>query len=216
MERKLPKSRSRAGRPTAEQAEQRHLELLDRALDLFLKKGFELTTLDAIAAAMHMTKRTIYGLYPNKEALFKAAVQRAIDASLVPIEKLQAIESEDLEITLISVARQRIEAFLSPTGRRLQRVISAESYRFPEILTLAYKKGTKPVVDFLADQFRRHTATGAIQVEKPETAAAVFLSMAVGGPARGMLAGTLPEDSTNLDEHVKYCVKIFLDGIRHH
>ena len=34
-------SRPRAGRPTREQAEARHEELLDRAPDHFLDKGFE-------------------------------------------------------------------------------------------------------------------------------------------------------------------------------
>ena len=43
-------NRPRAGRPTREQAEARHEELLDRALDHFLDKGFEQATIEAIAA----------------------------------------------------------------------------------------------------------------------------------------------------------------------
>ena len=49
-----------AGRPTREQAELRHQELLDRALELFLENGFELTTIESIAASVGMTKRTVY------------------------------------------------------------------------------------------------------------------------------------------------------------
>ena len=52
--------RPRAGRPTREQAEARHAELLDRALDHFLDKGFEQATIEAIAADVGMTKRTVY------------------------------------------------------------------------------------------------------------------------------------------------------------
>jgi hypothetical protein len=44
-------ARPSAGRPTREQAEQRHEELLDRALEQFLEKGFELATMEAIAAS---------------------------------------------------------------------------------------------------------------------------------------------------------------------
>lgn len=205
----------RAGRPTAEQAKKRHQELLEKALDLFLKKGFELTTLDAIAAAMHMTKRTIYGLYSNKEALFKAAVQQAIDNTRISFEQLRDLERNDLESTLSAVARLRINTFLSPTGLRLQRVLNAESYRFPELTRLAYEQGTRPSVEFLMDLFARHAESGTLEnIERPEATATIFLSMAVGAPARGILSGANLWDSISLDDHITYCVRLFLNGIR--
>lgn len=215
MDKKKPRLRPRAGRPTLEQAKSRHRELLEKSLDLFLKKGYQLTTLDAVARALHMTKRTIYSLYPNKEALFKAAVEHAIHSNMTPIEELEAMGDDDLEAVLNAVAHQRVKAFLNPTGIRLQRVISAESYRFPELYTLLYDKSTRPTVSFLIDLLKRHAERGEVVVEKPEVAAAAFLSMAVGGPARGILTGHLPDESGSLEEHLHYCVKLFLNGIRH-
>ena len=206
--------RPRAGRPTAEQARQRHVELLDRSLQLFQKKGFEQTTLDDIANAMHMTKRTIYGLYPNKEALFKAAVHRIVKTTLTSTEELEKLESDDLEATLCAVARMRIDMFLSPAGRRLQGMLNAESFRFPELIMTAYRDSTGPTIEFLIDLLTRHEKAGAIEVERPEAAAGIFLSMAVGSPARGMLAGSKVEVASDLDDHVHYCVRIFLNGIR--
>src|SRR3954451_6212587 len=94
-----------AGRPTREQAELRHEELLDRALELFLEKGFELVTMEAIAGAVGMTKRTVYARYEDKSALFRAVVQRAVERWTVPVEELRAVESDDLEATLTAVAR---------------------------------------------------------------------------------------------------------------
>src|ERR1700733_10039359 len=79
-------AKSRAGRPTRDQAAARQLELLDTALDMFLDKGFEQTTMEAVAAAVGMTKRTIYARYDDKAALFLATVQRAIGRSIVPGE----------------------------------------------------------------------------------------------------------------------------------
>src|SRR3546814_11107349 len=58
--------RSTSGRPTREQARLRHEQLLDEALEQFLDKGFVMTTIDAIAAAVGMTKRTVYTRYPDK------------------------------------------------------------------------------------------------------------------------------------------------------
>ena len=210
----MPKKSHRAGRPTAEQARKRHQELLDTSLDLFLKKGFELTTLDNIAAAMHMTKRTIYGLYANKEALFKAAVQRAIEDNLIPREELDSLDKGNLEETLKAVAKMRIAAYLSEKGQRLRQVINAESYRFPELLRIVYEEGTGPTVDFLKDLLSHEAAKGEIVVNRPEATAAIFLSIAVGAPARGMLSGGELSDAKDLDDHVQFCVHLFLNGLK--
>ena len=215
MDTKL-KKRSRAGRPTAEQARRRHQELLERALDLFLENGFELTTLDAIAADMRMTKRTIYGLYEGKERLFKAAVKQAITETVVTLESYEALETDDLKATLEAVAKLRIDMFVSPKGMRLQRVITAESFRFPELLLEAYEEGTGPTIEFLKNVFKKHTTAGTLQVDRPETAASIFLSMAVGTPARAILSGGALKYNLSLDDHVSYCVDLFLNGIVRH
>ena len=84
------------GRPTLSNA-----ELLDKALDLFLARGFERTSIDAITTAARMAKRTVYRRYGDKTALFKAALQRAIEEWIVPAERLRAAETDDFEATLL-------------------------------------------------------------------------------------------------------------------
>jgi AcrR family transcriptional regulator len=211
MQRLPLKSRPSAGRPTRAQAELRHEELLDRALELFLESGFELVTIDAIAAAVGMTKRTVYARYQDKAALFKASVQRAIDRWLVPIEALHAVDSDDIEATLTAVARIRMANAISPAGLRLQRIINAESYRFPEIFTLAYEQGMRPTIEFLTEVLRRHSDAGTVKITKPEIAATSFLSMVVGGPTRAIVWGR-PVDEPALEERLHFCVRLFLDG----
>ncbi len=211
--RRTAKRRPGAGRPTREQAEQRHEELLDHALELFLKKGFEVTTIAAIAAGVGMAKRSVYARYPNKAALFKAAVQRAIDEWIVPVEVLRQAESDDLEATLTAVARIRMANATTPAGLRLQRIINTESYRFPEIFTQAFEQGTRPTIDFLADLLRRHAHAGAVSVTKPEIAATAFLSMVVGGPLRSIVWGKAIDPST-VEERIRFCVRLFLEGAR--
>ena len=101
--------RARAGRPTREQAQARHIELLDIALDHFLEKGFEQATIEAIASDVGMTKRTVYSRYPEKALLFLAAVQRAIERQIVSLETLRDMETGDLEetLTIMAVKHQR-------------------------------------------------------------------------------------------------------------
>ena len=149
-----------AGRPTREQAEARHEELLDAALDLFLEHGFELTTIEMVAARVSMTRRTVYARYADKAALFNAAVQRAIERQIVPQDVLAGFDQGDLAATLESVARLRIGQVMTPNGLRLQRIINTESYRFPEIFTANFEQSAKPVLDFVAGVLDRAIAAG--------------------------------------------------------
>jgi AcrR family transcriptional regulator len=204
-------SRPRAGRPTREQAEARHEELLDRALDHFLDKGFEQATIEAIAADVGMTKRTVYARYADKASLFRAAVHRAIERYSIPPERIRATEVDDLEQTLINIAMLRIDLVASPQGLKLQRIIQTESYRFPEIFTETYEIGALPTIRFLADLFERETKAGRLAIPDPITAANYFLSAVVSGPVRFILAG-LPMGRERLDKNVAYGVRFFLAG----
>jgi TetR/AcrR family transcriptional regulator, mexJK operon transcriptional repressor len=120
-------SRPRAGRPTREQAEARHEELLDHALDHFLDKGFEQATIEAIAADVGMTKRTVYARYADKASLFRAAVRRAIERYAISKERIRETDTGDLAETLTNLAMLRIDLVSSPQGLKLQRIIQTES-----------------------------------------------------------------------------------------
>jgi TetR/AcrR family transcriptional regulator, mexJK operon transcriptional repressor len=202
-----------AGRPTREQSEARHEELLDASLDLFLEHGFELATIEMIAARVRMTKRTVYARYPDKASLFRVAVQRAIERQIVPKEVLEGLDKGDLAETLEAIARLRIEQVMTPNGLRLQRIINTESYRFPEIFTTSYEQSGKPVVDFVAGLLHRAIAAGNVTPTNPELAASAFMSMVVGGPVRTIVSSHMPTQK-ELNERVRFTVGLLLDGLR--
>jgi TetR/AcrR family transcriptional repressor of mexJK operon len=200
------------GRPTRDQAEQRHTEMLDRALDMFLEHGFEQTTLDAIVSSIGMTKRTIYGRYDDKLALFRAAVQQAIKQWILPSDILRTLEVDDLEGTLLAVARRRIADVLSPTGLKIQRIIHVASFRFPDILASVYDQANKPVVEFLSDVLTRHHRKGTIFVDRPDVAAMIFMGMVIGGATRRIAMGELPPPH-DVEDLMTYSIKLFLNGV---
>jgi AcrR family transcriptional regulator len=208
-----PKTRRGAGRPTRAEAELRHGELLDKSLELFLEKGFEMATIDAISASVGMTKRTVYARYKDKTALFKASVERAIERWIMPVETLRSVVSDDLRATLMAVAHILVGNALGPAGQRLIRIINVESYRFPDIAMLAYERGTKQTIAFLAEVLRRHIKAGTIKVASPDVAALTFLNMVVGAPARALVWGHAA-DKVALEERTRFSVQLFLDGAR--
>jgi TetR/AcrR family transcriptional regulator, mexJK operon transcriptional repressor len=202
-----------AGRPTRERAEARHAELLDSALDHFLEKGFEPATIEAIAASVGMTKRTVYARHPDKVSLFRAAVRRAIEQLAVPPDRIRAADCGDLEQTLINLARLRVDPVTTPQGLKLQRIINTESYRFPDIFTTSYDLGALPVARFLARLLERETRAGTLAIDEPVLAANVFLSMVVGGPVRWIVSGNVLSEK-EIDRRIRFAVRLFLDGAR--
>jgi TetR/AcrR family transcriptional repressor of mexJK operon len=205
--------RSKLGRPTRDQAEARDVAMLETALDHFLDRGFEQTTIESIARSVGMTKRTLYARYPDKAALFHAAVRLAIDRFTVSQAQIEATDVGDLEETLMAIAWLRVEQVMTPNGLKLQRIINTESYRFPEILTASYELGAGPTVKFLSDILERENRSGKLGVHEPAKAAVVFLSMVVAGPVRAIVVGN-QLSREEIDERMRYAVRLFLDGAR--
>ena len=213
MSKKPKASHPRAGRPTREQAEQRHDELLSHALDLFLEKGYELATIDAIASAVNMTKRTVYARYEDKAALFKAAVQRAIEQSMSRAVDMRTLETDNIEETLLEVARKRLAHLLTPEGLKLQRIINTESYRFPEIFTMNFRQSTGQLVAYLTELLANHAQELDIPEEDLPRAAVSFMALVISGPTRFVVSGN-KLSAEELEAHVRFTVGLFLNGIR--
>ena len=200
------KVRQGPGRPTLSNE-----ELLDKAVDLFLEKGFERTTIDAITASAGMAKRTVYQRYGDKTALFKAALQRAIEDWIVPVDRLRAAESNDVEETLLRVGQILVENLLTPAGLRLLRLTNAESVRMPEIGAYTTQNGMEPTIAYLADLIQRRIPFRS-DIANPQEAAIAFLYLVACGPAT-MAAWGLILDKAAIDRHTQYCVRIFLYGL---
>lgn len=201
------KPRRRPGRPTLSNE-----ELLDKALDLFLEQGFERTSIDAITAAAGMAKRTVYARYGDKTSLFKAALKRAIDEWIVPVDRLREVETDDLEQSLLAIGNILVSNIMSPAGLRLLRLTNSESGRMPEIGAYNLKLGTEPTLAFLAELFRRHLGRNGTGFPDADAAAMAFLNLVVGGPSNAAAWGvTLSPDE--LDNQLRYSVRLFLHGI---
>jgi len=204
---KTPREGGRGpGRPSRAQSEQRNRELLDRALDLFLERGFEGTTIEAIVDSVGMARRTVYARYGDKITLFKAALQRAIDDWVVPEERLRAAETGDFEGTLLAVARLMVASALTPSGMRLTRIAHAEVIRMPEIGAYLADRTERIALAYLADLFRRRLA-----LPGAEDAALAFMLLVVDGAFQARVWHGA--DDAELARQVAYRTKLFLGGV---
>ena len=195
------------GRPTLSNE-----ALLDKALDIFLEKGFERTTIDAITAAAGVAKRTVYQRYGDKLALFKAALLRAVEEWALPIETLRALENDDLEETLLRLGETLVNNVMTPAGLRLLRITNAESGRMPEIGVFTYSHGTGRTIDYLADLFQRRIGPGGLAQADANLAAVAFLYLVVGGPP-SMTAWGISYEYADVQRFTRFSVRLFLKGL---
>jgi AcrR family transcriptional regulator len=197
-------ARRRPGRPSLSNE-----ALLDKALDLFLDKGFDGTSIDAITAAAGMAKRTVYARYGDKTRLFKAALSRAIDDWIIPVEALRALEDPDFARTLVALGDALVANVLNPGGLRLMRLTNAESVRMPEISAENVRLGTEPTLVYLADLFVRRAA---LSQERAVQAAQAFLYLIVAGPANSAAWG-IALDMDAVQRQTRFGVRLLMQGL---
>lgn len=193
------------GRPTRARSEQRNQELLDRALDLFLERGFEGTTIEAIVESLGMARRTVYERYGDKITLFKAALQRAIDDWTVPIERLRAAETADFQATLLTVAQLMVQNIRTPSGMRLARIANAEVFHMPEIAAYLWERTAQVALGYLTDLFRRR-----LSAETAEDCAFAFLMLVVEGSYQSRVWHHVTD--AELDRQLAFRIALFLNG----
>ncbi|OBG40956.1 TetR family transcriptional regulator [Mycobacterium alsense] len=202
---------ARRGRPTRVEATQLKERLREGAVSAFLEYGYDGATMEAIARAAGITKRTLYARYPDKRAVFLDVIpwafSRAVDRDL-----RRKTNDDDLEAALTEIGRGAVKRALDPDTRRLHRVVMNETGRFPEFAvsaeTLGWSRRQRQVMDLL----RHHQDKGAIQVDDIELAAEHFLAMVEALPARLADFGVY-RSKRQEERHLKLAVKLFLHGV---
>jgi TetR/AcrR family transcriptional repressor of mexJK operon len=187
-------------------------QLLDKAFELFVELGYDRTSLEAITAAAGLAKRTVYVRYKDKEKLFIASVQRAIEKWILPVETLREAESADLEGTLVTIGRLLLQNVLSPSGLRLLQLTNAVSRQHPEIGAHSVEQGTKPTLHYLADLFDRRLGSQFQCVADSAGAAMAFMNLVVSGPANFVVNGALL-DRNAIEQDTVSSVRLFLHGV---
>jgi len=209
--------RRSGGRPTREEAEARDARLLDVATSLFMERGFDGTSIDAVAEAAGVGKPTVYARYRDKRDLFAAVLRGRIRSWLAPVSaaaEAQATETspKSIKTTLHELSRHMVAYTLAPEAGALQRILSAQAVQFPELAKLANEEGWLRAVRGVSSILRQSAARGHIKVDDPELAADMFLNLVLGHCKRLALYGIATDPKTE-ERHRKAAVEFFLNGI---
>lgn len=187
--------------------------IIDAARQLFTREPFERVSLNAVAAEAGVSKVTIYSHFPNKEAVFIAAISAGCAAVFDRVD-LQAGAATDasLEDTLIQLGCDFLAMVFDPEVVRLHAVILGEGPRHPELPSIFFetvvRRSTGVFADFLAAQAK----AGRIACDDPFIAATQFLAIVQGDFRYQVELGLPSARRDEMEAYVRACVSVMLKG----
>lgn len=207
---------TRRGRPTQSEAKRLDLAVREAALATFLEMGYAGATMEAIARAAGITKRSLYARYPDKRAVFADVIPWALarytdDGAIEDVDE-EGLAEEGIEATLVALGRVGLERATHPQNVRLKRIAFNEAALFPEFNISAESMMWAARQRAVTDVLRRYADRGVIDVDDVELAAEHFLAMVEAVPARLADFGVFrsPEQQ---ERHLRYAVGLFLRGV---
>jgi TetR/AcrR family transcriptional repressor of mexJK operon len=201
----------RGGRPSRLQTVELQQTILDVATELFLTRGYGATSIEAVASAARISKRTFYHRFRDKAELFEAVVRRLIERWLPPFEA-RFLDTAPPDLLLAGIARQMLAVALSPPALALHRVLVAEAQRFPELVQLVNEAGASKGVERIAALLDRESQAGRLRIADSRFAAEQFVNMVVSGPQKRALGFGRPLAAEEIEAWVHRTVALFLDG----
>ena len=203
----------RGGRPSRQQAARLGERILDAATHLFLSQGYGATSIDAVARRARISKRTFYHRFDDKPALFVAVVHRIIDRLRSPADVERLVG--DLQEVLQRLARFILRAALLPEAIALNRMLVAESARFPKLAAVVTERGVADeAIRFIAGILDREIRAGNLALDNPTFAAQELLYMIIALPQRRAMGFGAPMTPAELDAWARDVVNLFLNGCR--
>jgi TetR/AcrR family transcriptional repressor of mexJK operon len=193
--------------------------IIRAALEVFVREGYARASVDAIAEAAGVSKRTIYDYYGGKERLFVSAVRETAAAQASVFDDLldrtlgTVTGPRDLEAALVAFGRGFATGIARSAERAaVMRLMIAEASHFPELIETPPEE--RPVQSALADRLAAFTRMGLLEVTDPAEAAE-FLGLLVTGRVNNRSwYGTVHLDDAEIDRLATGGVRVFLRAYR--
>jgi TetR/AcrR family transcriptional regulator, mexJK operon transcriptional repressor len=186
------------------------------ALRLFLRDGYERTSVDAIAAEAGVSKRTIYNRYTDKENLFRSVLRDTYTSMMATFRDLAekhlgdvADVQQDLTAFALEVARTMTTA---PDRIALVRLIMTEAPFFPALIRA--EQGSTTMHGNVTAYLARLAREGRIAVTDPSEAAEHLVALTINQINARTMFGVEPISDAEVERIVSGGVAVFMRAYR--
>jgi TetR/AcrR family transcriptional regulator, mexJK operon transcriptional repressor len=191
------------------------------ALRLFLRDGYERTSVDAIAAEAGVSKRTIYNRYGDKENLFLSVLRETYAAMMTTFRRIAEVHlhgaspaaGTDVEQELIVFAREVTRQLTTAPDRiALVRLILAEAPYFPALIR--QEMGSQSMHGIIAGSLARMAEAGRLDISDPAEAAEHLVALTTNQINARTLFGVVPISQAEIDRMITGGVAAFVRAYR--
>jgi len=193
------------GRPSAKERKPYDMDaIVDIAVQVFLRRGYDGASLDQVAAAAGITKASIYYHAEGKDALLARGAGRALDALFAVLAEPAALEGRQID-RLKHVIRRTVEITVK---------------RLPEVALLLRVRGNTETERWILEQRRRFDRLVAKIVGEAQAKGQIRADIEAGLVTRllfGMLNSITewyrPGGGLSTDDIVAAATRIAFDGL---
>jgi TetR/AcrR family transcriptional repressor of mexJK operon len=184
--------------------------ILEAAKSLFLRNGYEGTSMDLISVQAEVSKQTVYSFFSNKETLFCAAVKARSEEQL-PRLLFELPGNPSIESMLLHIGRNVHQLINSREALELHRVMVAMANQDPNMTRMLYEAGPRRMLQEMTSLLAETNRTGKLRIENPLSAAEHFLCLLKGGYNFRLLIGCeTAQEAGNRERHVREVVELFI------
>jgi|GEM_PF-484178 len=204
--------KTKVGRPKSGTEQERHVLLLEQALELFMTEGVAQTSVAHIASVCGVSTRTIYERFSNKYELLIAAMRHMVEQDVSAMFKVEDLPNKSLQQVLTDIGRFALNRVMEPRMLSFFRIGIAEASHIPELSRAMKTVGPQRIHQMLADIFRFYAAQGALPAQDFMRAAESYCELLIATPRTKALFGVL-EPEWDAEAHVAFVVNLFLRGL---
>ena len=190
----------------------RHAAILDAAETLFIEQGYDRTSLAEIVRRSGGSLATLYELFGNKQGLLHAIATRGRDQAVLGRMERGDIAAQSNVDTLMNYVESEREFRRSPRAIALMKMLVSECLRDRDFALQIYRDLHMPAVHELSELFADWASAGEADIDDPEAAAHLFVSIVAGDSMPSTLAGV--EDGLLDDEQVRWRLRPFFSHFR--
>jgi AcrR family transcriptional regulator len=198
------------GRPKLVSDQEQSAQIKETTRRLFLQQGYGGTTMNDVAAACRISKRTLYHHFPGKTELLEAVITLHRTSMLAlpgDYDRLPLTEALE-QIFVIDIDEQgdaERSAFL--------RLIIVEAAQFPEIGEMMGRLGADTAKSMLADWLERQRLSGRLQIDDAKSGAQILMDMAFGAVVSKTGSGPEWPGLEDRKAYLRRCIRIFVHGV---
>lgn len=197
------------GRPSRADGRDIEAAILEAATALFMKDGFAVS-MEAIAAAARVSKRTLYERYPSKLRLFEAVLLWLNKDLALPTGLFAG--NERIEDVLVRLGLALLDLYSRPSVSAFQRLLLKESEKFPEIDAANRQHFQATIVDPLHHYLEASADVNSAELDL-HVAAHVICSAMTTELVR-LFAEQKPIERAAYERYLRQVVAVLLHGLR--